>query len=1184
VSASPRRPPSSTGAADSPEALDLSSGTRQDSENAARSCERAIDGPDNKLLFAIAAVEGDHVSADDIARAVAEARFETAAELGNFLESRGLLKPERRLRLEQEMLRLKAGNADTMILESKEPVNKPLSLAVGEALSVINQGERYQVRHVSKKPGAARVVLVHDSQMGREVVLKELPATPTLPHQAENWSATAARFLREARVTAQLEHPNIVPVYEMGRRPDGALYYTMRFVRGKTLGEALDECELPHQRLRLLGSFWDICNAVAFAHSKGVVHRDLKPHNVMVGEFGETVLLDWGIAKVTGQTDPEAEPSARQIDALNDPGSAVTMVGTAIGTPAYMSPEQALGQKVDHRSDVWGLGAILYQILTGRPPFQGKTSFETIRQVVQGQLVPVCQVVPEAPPELAGIAEKAMSRDIGLRYQSAKELAEDVSAYLTGGRVRAHQYTSWELLKRFAEKNRMALAAAALVFFVIIGALVAVSVALRRESLARALEHKERLVANYHLAQAYAEKSAHLVGDRALLDAGIYAAAALQHNPAHAQSPYADLQFAATTQPGQTLTALAAGHVYAATLGAKAHFSRTLVADEPIHQVAISPDGKLLVAAVAQRLLIYDLATGAVTRALDGHNAATFDVTISHDGKLLASCDRQGVIKLWDLGTGELVRSMQGGSNIVSALSFSPDDTRLAAASRDRLARLWDTATGNLIITLSGHTERINDIEFFPDGASVITTSFDNTARVWDARSGRLIATLQHPGPLNVVSVSPKGDLVAVGASDRKVFLWDAKERRLLASLEGHHAEIFGIAFSPDGSLLATTSWDKSVRLWDVAARTPLLTLGGHQDFVVGAAFSPDGSTLATASLDKTIRLWRIESDTRLRRLKGHTASVAAVAFSPDGKRVASGGWDNVINVWEVDSGRRLLELRGHTDSVQRVTFFADGKRLASASNDHTVRLWDLENGASTALTGPTMELWGLAVTNDGATVAAASYDKSVWLWSSASGQVQKKLQQPDSVLAVAFAPDGKTLAASGYDRTVQLWDVASGVVLGKLTGHSDWVSDLVFSRDGARLASSSKDRTAILWDVAGQRQVARMTGHTQWANVLSFSPDEKMLVTASDDMTLGVWETTSGAPLMVIRETHELVSLAFSPDGRYIAAGSGTELCLYPVDLSPLSSNPTELLGRAEKAAGLTLDGFALVPTAGAE
>jgi tetratricopeptide (TPR) repeat protein/tRNA A-37 threonylcarbamoyl transferase component Bud32 len=340
----------------------------------------------------------------------------------------------------------------------------------------VPEAGRWEIRGEHGRGGQARVLVVLDRRLGREVARKELPPAEAPGAQASQdgrTRAAEARLVREATITGQLEHPGIVPVYDLGENPDGRPYYLMRLLRGETLARRLKGSAGLAERLRLLGQYWDVCNAVAYAHSRGVVHRDIKPENVMLGSFGETVVLDWGLAKARGQEDVRGRDLEDRLQRLGraPTDSSSTLAGSVLGTPAYMSPEQASGEveRIDERSDVWSLGAMLYELLSGRTPHQGATPYEIVGKAIQSEVQPVRALCPEAPVELAAIAEKALQRDPAARYPSARELAEEISAYMTGGRVRAHAYRPWELLRRFAARHKAVLSVAALALLILAG-------------------------------------------------------------------------------------------------------------------------------------------------------------------------------------------------------------------------------------------------------------------------------------------------------------------------------------------------------------------------------------------------------------------------------------------------------------------------------------------------------------------------------------------------------------------------------------------------------------------------------------------------------------------------------------------------------------------------------------------
>ncbi|HRI89508.1 MAG TPA: serine/threonine-protein kinase, partial [Candidatus Hydrogenedentes bacterium] len=330
---------------------------------------------------------------------------------------------------------------------------------------------RYTGESEYARGGMGRVLLVHDEHLGREVAMKELlPASarqrpPQTP--VGQGLEMVSRFLREARVTGQLEHPSIVPVYELGRRRDGTIYYTMKLVRGKTLGDTIRDAKTLQGRMAYLTNFIDLCQAIAYAHSRGVIHRDIKPGNVMIGEFGETVVLDWGLAKSNKERDPELdkmEETLRQLRLGTTLEQKDTTHGHVLGTPTYMPPEQASGQlsEVDERSDVYSLGAVLYELLAGARPFIGSSVGDILNKVIDQEPKPITLYEPDAPPELIAICKKAMSKISKDRYATARELAAEIENFLSGALVGAYQYSLKEQLRRWMRRNKTLVATSAL--------------------------------------------------------------------------------------------------------------------------------------------------------------------------------------------------------------------------------------------------------------------------------------------------------------------------------------------------------------------------------------------------------------------------------------------------------------------------------------------------------------------------------------------------------------------------------------------------------------------------------------------------------------------------------------------------------------------------------------------------
>jgi WD40 repeat protein len=1036
--------------------------------------------------------------------------------------------------------------------------------------------------------GLGRVMIAFDEHLGRRVAVKELLS------DVSDTAGAIVRLLKEARVTAQLEHPNIVPVYEIGKRLDGSLYYTMKLVQGRTLAAALKACTSLDERLKLLPHFVALCNAIAYAHSRGVIHRDVKTENVMVGEFGETVVLDWGVAKARGKKE-EAEGESAGLTSVTslipDGGAGSTVEGAAIGTPSYMSPEQAMGKldEVDEQSDVWSLGAVLYEILTGHPPFTGKTTMQVLGRVLTEPVIPARRIDEAIPPELASICEKALSREKTSRYRSAREIAEEIEAFRSGARVRFHEYSSMELFRRFAAKNKAALLAACAILAVIVAALVMVSLSFRSEKSAREREHealekekREHLIANFHIAQAFNEKADRLEKEKRSLESRIFAAASLLHNPSNPKSPYASPTFAGLFPESDLLNVEAASIIYRSSLGLVLSYGGSLKADDAFSDAAFSPDGKLIAAGNFDRKVrVWDVETKHIVHTFEGHGDSVSDVTFSPDGRLLASASADRTVRLWDLQEGRALLTLQACENKVQCAAFSADGARVAAGCTEGKITVWDAAAGAPLLTLAGHEGWVMGIAFSPDGKTIVSGSYDKTVRIWDAATGAPLAALTGQGKrVTDVVFSPDGRFLASSDWEGTIMLWDTRTWAAPRPLEVAEGGATSLAFSPDGKLILAGSGDKTVRVWDVESGKQVIAVGGHRDLVMGVDFSPDGRTLASASYDKSVKLWNLDARRSVLTLDGHTDWIFGAAFSPDGKRLASASLDKTLKVWDISTGKLVFSIEGQQGFVWQVAYSPDGGRLASGCADGTVGIWDARTGRPIhTMKGHLEAVHSVAFSPDGRRLASAGDDRTVRLWDTASGKQVAVLEGHEGkVWEVTFSPDGKSLASASSDNTARLWDVESGKVLRTLP-HAQWATSVDFSPDGRTIATTGKDGTAALWDASTGKKLKVLLGHEQWVNTVRFSPDGKHIATASDDGRFGIWSVDTGKLILVISvvESGGDSAVAFSPDGQWLATDHDKSILVFPLDFSILAPHPRTILDEAQASSGMILDGFEL-------
>ncbi len=991
----------------------------------------------------------------------------------------------------------------------------------------------YTIRRELGRGARGVVYLADDARLRRLVAVKVIKQGIDLrPREL-------SRFRTEAEAMARLRHANIIPIYDVGEN-DGRPFLAMEYLEGGSLGDAVGQTpQLPRTAAALVEA---LAKAMHHAHQRGVIHRDLKPGNVLLA----AVAGSGADADATTSYVPAPERVkitdfglAKLLDEDKD-RTGLTMPGEPMGTPSYMSPEQANGDvhEIGIRSDVYALGAVLYKLLTGHAPYEGSSKWEVIKKVQSDAVTPTPprQCRPDIPRDLEAICLKCLEKEPARRYASADTLAHELRRFLNGDALRhTGRVSVFERMWRWGRRNPAWGTAAVLAIVVLAGLIVVPTVVAfmkenHNQELKKALRDTQYQLAINHLDQGLnlCEQGNGGVGLLKL-------AQGLAKTPDDAH----DLKYVFRNN--------------LASWPDRLHTLKTVVEHgRVIHAVAFAPDGRSI-------------------------------LTAGSDGA-----------RLWDISTGEMRRVLPHPP-LVRAAAFSPDGTIVVTAGADRTARLWDTKTGKAIGEPIVHRYDVNAVAFSPDGLTILTGCGNavkndevGTAQLWDAQTRKPLDTPahQHRSMVNSVAFSPDGKSALSGGWDNRVIRWDVSTGRQIGKSLDHSVYVTCIAFSPEGRMIVTAS-HKCAQMWNADTGQPVGYPLLHGRMVQAVAFSPDGRYVLTGSYDKTARLWDVRTGKLVGQSLFHPDTVRAVAFSPDGRTILTGSDDGVARLWESVSGKSRGVCWEHGSTVRAIAFSADGKLAVSGSYDGTAQLWDTANGASRAtLTHSNAAIqpkdkWVqcVAISRDGKLVLTGGFDNNAQLWDAVTGKPGRSLLHADHVSNVAFGPDGRIAITGSADGTARVWNLETGDSF--IVRHGEGIHALATSPDGRIALTGSRDKTARLWEVRTGATIAILP-HEDTVRAVAFSPDVRKVLTASTDNAARLWDVSVSPPQLVAKLLHQkrVTAVTFSPDGQLALTSSlDNTACLWDaVTGKPWNPCPCLWHPDAVQAIAFTPDGHSVL------
>jgi WD40 repeat protein/predicted Ser/Thr protein kinase len=1001
---------------------------------------------------------------------------------------------------------LQPGNADaatTAEAETKLDNGRPVVRVLGD----------YELLSQLGKGGMGVVYRARQRSTNRIVALKVIRSDQLELLTSEERQEWFERFRREGQMAACLEHDHLVTIYEVGKIA-GDHFYSMRFVEGQSLAEILRGGPIPNHRSALY--LEQIAHALHALHLRGIVHRDLKPRNILVDTSGRPFLTDFGLAKCSAYTRD------------------LTHVGACVGTPEYMAPEQAYNPAaVQAASDIYSLGATLYEMLTARPPFRAADPVETLRQVRDEEPSSPRRLNPAIHRDLELICLRCLQKEPQKRYADALQVAEELRRYRTGEPLRhTRPVGQMERILRWCRRKPSQAAAAGFAALVLM-AVTALTISLAFVAQLRVeKEQKERLSAF--------EQGRTLCAKEGDVARGLpWLAHSLELAP-HA-GPYLDnLIRTNLTNWSRSLSPLTV----------------VLPHDKQVRAVAFSPDGKTIITVTWVKLQLWEAATGRpIGQPLDVSKPTVLAAALSPDGKTILAGRSDNTARLWDIATLRPIGPIFRHGGMVLAVAFSPDGRSVITGSLDGTARLWDVASGQAIRPPLEHKNRVEAVAFSPNGKTVLTGSGEygkwGEARVWDVKTGTLLGLVQHEKPVKAVAFSPDGKAAFTASDGGTARLWDAVDGQLAREAYRLQEDVTAVAFSPDGKMFLTGTNDKTAQLWDVSSKVPVGPRLHHQDRITSVAISPDGKFLITASgsEDSTVRLWRsAPTESHLLSLD-HQAEIHAAIFSPDGKLVATGCGDGTVQIWDVATGNTRGPCLKHEKFVGAAAFSPDGKTLLTGSADKTARLWDVATGTLQHLLNVQKDVSAVVFSPDGRTVLTSCVDGkgTVLFWDAASGQRIGQLCHGSEVFCLAFSPDGKIVVSGGFDGTApegssdgtaRVWDAAARKPISPPFLHKGLVHMAIFRSDSRFLLTADDDGTVQLWDAITGAPRGPPLKHPGSVYAVAFSPDESLILTGSEDSAC-LWEAETGKLRAALQHQGAVTSVAFSRDGRLVLTGS---------------------------------------------
>jgi WD40 repeat protein/serine/threonine protein kinase len=1067
-------------------------------------------------------------------------------------------------------------------LDSFQEINPGRTWEPGEIIE-----GRYQVINELTGGAMGQVYRVKHKTWNIELAIKS-----PQPHLIAN-EALKTRFIQEAESWVELGlHPHITTCYYV-TQIEGIPRIVLEYVEGGTLkqwiarGAFFQDWEAP------LGVAIQFCLGLEYAHSKGVVHRDLKPANVLMTKEGTPKLTDFGLVKRGSGTDYQGSLGNTGSSAFDPPYQGGTMVGTVLGTPEYMAPEQWIGaEQTGTHTDIYAVGVVLYELFCGRRPFEISESLQYAHPSLQERewkrmhteepIPNPHQWRPDIPESLVILLRECLAKAPSDRPISVTAVRErlEVTYQIHLGRTAPYTQAAAGLDFRADNLNNRALS------YMDLGK-EAEAEAIWRDALAADPQHAEviynlgvflwrrgRLTDNALVRQLEEVRATHSNQWQAM-----YLLALVQLERGEAELAYLLLGEAVRRTSGeaelQAPLQMARSRVFTTRRFTKSFEGHS----NSVSSVCISKDGRWALSGSADTTLrLWDISTGQCVRVFHGHNNYVSSVSMSADGRLALSGSSDNTLQLWEVATGRRMRTFEGHLKGITSVSLSADGRLGLSGSWDKTIQLWDIVTGIWLKTFEGHTKEVLSVSLSADGRWALSGSSDNTVQLWDITTGQSLRTFKgHTREVTVVCLSPDGRWALSGSSDKTIMLWDTVKGQCVRTFEGHTNSVTSLYISAEGRWILSGSRDNTLRLWEVATGRCLRTFQGHTDWVTSVCLSPDGNWALSGSGDHTLRLWKLPRDTacipRLSRPRSHkewleVQTRSGALLKKAGEALEKMNYSEALHL--VQEARQVpgcertpqsmeawtklslicprIGLRSawlartfekSENEINAISMSTDGQ-LAISGGGNDIQVWDVATGRCLrSFPGHANSVLCVYMSPDGRWALSGGGDNVMRLWDVTTGRCVRAFQgHIHWVRSVRLSPDGRWALSCGGN-SILLWEVNTGRCARTFLGHTNSVLSVSWSEDGRWVLSGGGDNTIRLWDVATGRCIRTFQGHTSWVRSVCFSTDGRWILSGGADNTVRLWQTETGNCLKVFQEhTDGVNSVCLSADGRWAFSG----------------------------------------------